>query len=108
MVDAVFTYAKAYHNVLQVNAADYASCNTSNPMMTYATGNDTVAIKGGLSYFICGTPAHCPAGQKISVNASGTGGPSAGPTGAAFGSAITYLQALGVVSLSALASLVLW
>ena len=107
LVDAVFTYAKAYHNVLQVNSADYTSCNTSNPMKTYATGNDTVAITGGMSYFICGTPTHCPAGQKISVNASGASGPAGSPS-AAFGSTITYLQALGVVSLSALASLALW
>ena len=108
MFVAVFIYSKAFHNVLQVSAADYTSCNTGNPTMMYATGNDTIPIKAGMNYFICGTPTHCPAGQKIAVNASGSTVPPSAPSPSGSScSVITPLQALAAVTLSVLASIAL-
>ncbi|KAG0490895.1 hypothetical protein HPP92_007758 [Vanilla planifolia] len=64
----VFVYNKAFHDVLEVNKADYHSCNSASPIATHATGNDSIAItRYGHRFFICGFPGHCAAGQKVDI-----------------------------------------
>ncbi|XP_043693767.1 mavicyanin-like [Telopea speciosissima] len=63
-----FEYSKQFHNVMQVTHSDFQACNVSSPMLTYATGNDSVVIKKtGHYYFLCGVPGHCQLGQKVDI-----------------------------------------
>ncbi|XP_066400152.1 chemocyanin-like [Miscanthus floridulus] len=49
-----------YHNVLEVTAADYASCNADSPISTHSGGNTVFKLTAtGTRYFICGIPRHC-------------------------------------------------
>lgn len=49
-----------YHNVLEVTAADYASCNADSPISTHSGGNTAFKLTAtGTRYFICGIPRHC-------------------------------------------------
>ncbi|KAM7485559.1 hypothetical protein LguiA_001568 [Lonicera macranthoides] len=65
----IFTYLPTYHNVMQVTNAAYKSCNSSAPIATYRTGNDSITVTtGGHHYFLCGTPGHCQIGQKVDIN----------------------------------------
>ncbi|TVU38704.1 hypothetical protein EJB05_12088, partial [Eragrostis curvula] len=54
-----FTYMP-YHNVLEVNEADYATCAVDNPLSTHSNGSTTFELTAvGTRYFICGIPRHC-------------------------------------------------
>ncbi|KAL5986211.1 hypothetical protein ACLOJK_014544 [Asimina triloba] len=82
---AVFEYNQQFHNVLQVNRANYRSCNATAPMASFNTGNDSIPIKRKGHYlFICGFPGHCSLGQKVDIrivdhpNATAASPPSAG------------------------------
>lgn len=49
-----------YHNVLEVTAADYASCNAGSPISTHSGGSTAFKLTAtGTRYFICGIPRHC-------------------------------------------------
>ena len=49
-----------YHNVLEVTAPDYASCNVDSPISTHSGGNTAFKLTAtGTRYFICGIPNHC-------------------------------------------------
>ncbi|KAJ6430032.1 hypothetical protein OIU84_021445 [Salix udensis] len=62
---SVFEYNAQFHNVMRVTHAMYKACNTSAPLATYTTGNDSITIKTrGHHFFFCGVPGHCQAGQK--------------------------------------------
>uniref|UniRef100_M8AN90 Mavicyanin n=1 Tax=Aegilops tauschii TaxID=37682 RepID=M8AN90_AEGTA len=64
-----FQYSTTVHNVVEVRKAGYDSCNSSNPIATFLTGNDVVPLAAiGTRYFICGVPGHCVAGMKVQVN----------------------------------------
>ncbi|XP_077213812.1 mavicyanin-like [Tasmannia lanceolata] len=63
----IFEYNKQFHNVLEVSRQQYRSCNTSAPMATFWTGNDTITIKRKHHFFICGFPRHCSLGQKVDI-----------------------------------------
>jgi hypothetical protein len=78
----IFTYSASVHDVLQVTSSSYASCTTSSPIKTYDSGNDSISITAGTTYFICGTPTHCPAGQKVTItttNSTATNSTSSSP-----------------------------
>ncbi|KAG6486024.1 hypothetical protein ZIOFF_054594 [Zingiber officinale] len=78
---AVFSYAKSFHNVVEVNKTNYNACNSSSPIATYATGNDSITIKHkGHYYFICGFPGHCDAGQRVDIKVSKLSSPSPSPS----------------------------
>ncbi|XP_042051691.1 mavicyanin-like [Salvia splendens] len=63
-----FKYNQQFHNVMEVSQQDYESCNSSSPIHTYTTGHDSVELTAaGRRYFICSTPGHCNAGQKLPV-----------------------------------------
>ncbi|PIN13936.1 hypothetical protein CDL12_13445 [Handroanthus impetiginosus] len=65
----VFEYNPQFHNVIQVTHAEYRACNTSSPISTHTTGNDTITIEThGHHFFLCGVPGHCQAGQKVDIN----------------------------------------
>ncbi|KAJ6768963.1 hypothetical protein OIU74_022600 [Salix koriyanagi] len=54
---------------MRVTHAMYKACNTSAPLATYTTGNDSITIKTrGHHFFFCGVPGHCQAGQKVDIN----------------------------------------
>ncbi|KAK8561455.1 hypothetical protein V6N13_149363 [Hibiscus sabdariffa] len=57
------------HDVLEVTAANYASCSTGGPIATHTDGNTVIALSApGKRYFICGTAGHCQQGMKIEVD----------------------------------------
>ncbi|XP_057763209.1 mavicyanin-like [Arachis stenosperma] len=65
----IFEYNEEFHNVMRVTHAMYRTCNTSAPLESYASGNDSIKItKYGHHFFICGVPGHCQAGQKVDIN----------------------------------------
>ncbi|CAL5347170.1 unnamed protein product [Camellia sinensis] len=65
----IFEYNSQYHNVLQVTHKEYQACNSSAPIATYSTGNDSITItKRGHHLFLCGFTGHCQAGQKVDIN----------------------------------------
>ncbi|KAJ6898833.1 mavicyanin-like [Populus alba x Populus x berolinensis] len=65
----LFEYNAQFHNVMRVTHAMYRACNTSAPMATYTTGNDSITIKTRRHhFFFCGVPGHCQAGQKVDIN----------------------------------------
>jgi hypothetical protein len=60
---------KQFHNVMAVSTAGYKNCDTSKPIVTMSTGNDSVVLNTtGHHYFLCGFPGHCAAGQKVDIN----------------------------------------
>ncbi|CAI9761422.1 unnamed protein product [Fraxinus pennsylvanica] len=64
----IFNYDAKFHNVLQVTLPDFHSCNSSSPMATYSTGNDSITITSpGHYYYTCGFVGHCEAGQKLDI-----------------------------------------
>ncbi|MED6123922.1 hypothetical protein PIB30_054156 [Stylosanthes scabra] len=65
----IFEYNAKFHNVMRVTHAMYKTCNTSSPIATFTTGNDTIKITNfGHHFFFCGVPGHCQAGQKVDIN----------------------------------------
>lgn len=78
-VCADFVYTNTLHDVLVVSNSSYSSCSTSVPLKTYTTGNDSVIVPFGVSYYICGTFGHCDGGQKMFVTATSPGGGTSPP-----------------------------
>lgn len=79
-MDAVFEYDPKKYNVIRVTHESFQRCNTTTPQAIYATGNDSIPIKGtGHLYFICGFPGHCQSGQKIDIRVSGSSRPTTAP-----------------------------
>ncbi|GMI69953.1 hypothetical protein like AT5G26330 [Hibiscus trionum] len=65
----IFEYNAQFHNVMRVTHSMYKACNTSAPLATYTTGNDSINITTkGHHFFFCGVPGHCQAGQKVDIN----------------------------------------
>lgn len=65
----VFEYNPQFHNVMRVTHAMYRACNTSAPLATFTTGNDSITITTkGHHFFFCGVPGHCQSGQKVDIN----------------------------------------
>ncbi|KAJ7515826.1 hypothetical protein O6H91_22G029500 [Diphasiastrum complanatum] len=65
-----FVYDTTLHSVLEVTAANYASCTTSNPITSHTDGNDFITITKPQQFFICGTLGHCGFGMHVAVAAS--------------------------------------
>ncbi|GJN11309.1 hypothetical protein PR202_ga29490 [Eleusine coracana subsp. coracana] len=78
----VFTYLKQFHNVMAVSKSGYKNCDTSKPIATWSTGNDSVVLNTtGHHYFLCGIPGHCSAGQKVDINVlASSAAPSESPS----------------------------
>ncbi|EMS56683.1 Blue copper protein [Triticum urartu] len=69
-----FQYSAAVHSMVEVSKTGYDSCNGSNPIATFPTGNDVVPLANvGTRYFICGVSGHCDAGMKVEVNVKSKG-----------------------------------
>ncbi|WJX59995.1 hypothetical protein P8452_45251 [Trifolium repens] len=65
----IFEYNPKLHNVMRVTHPMYRSCNTSAPMTTLNTGNDSIKLtNNGHHFFLCGVPGHCQLGQKVDIN----------------------------------------
>ncbi|CAL9231658.1 unnamed protein product [Arabidopsis halleri] len=65
----LFEYNPQFHNVMRVTHPMYRSCNTSKPISTFTTGNDSITLTNhGHHFFFCGVPGHCLAGQKLDLN----------------------------------------
>lgn len=64
----MFEYNATNDNVILVTLASFRSCNTSAPLKTYNSGNDSFTIKsGGHFYFTSNIAGHCQGGQKLDV-----------------------------------------
>ncbi|XP_024369839.1 mavicyanin [Physcomitrium patens] len=99
----VFVYNPAGHSVLEVSATDYAACSTTTPIKRYATGNDIISVPAGPSYWICGIPSHCPAGQKFNITAAaGSSGPS---SSVGTGNAVSILHVVAALAVALIASM---
>ncbi|KAJ4745617.1 Early nodulin-like protein [Rhynchospora pubera] len=73
----LFEYNKNFHNVMLVSKKDYKSCNATNPIATYNSGNDSITItRSGHNFYICGVPGHCAIGQKVDIRVEKTKGAS--------------------------------
>ncbi|KAK1592230.1 hypothetical protein Q3G72_021530 [Acer saccharum] len=80
-----FEYSSQFHNVMRVTHRMYRACNSSAPLATYTTGNDSITITTrGHHFFFCGVPGHCQAGQKVDINVLRTTGMSLTPSVSAF------------------------
>ncbi|CAA0839092.1 Cupredoxin superfamily protein [Striga hermonthica] len=82
----IFEYTRN-HNVLEVSAADFATCTTTNPLRPPQPPGTTRTVipltAAGSRYFICGTLGHCVSSMKLQVNtvvAAGQQPPSSTPT----------------------------
>ncbi|RDX93234.1 hypothetical protein CR513_24533, partial [Mucuna pruriens] len=67
---AVFYYNSSLHNVVTVDEGGYNSCSTSPESKTYESGNDSIKLAPGTTYFICTFPGHCQAGMKYAAIAT--------------------------------------
>ncbi|KAG6782968.1 hypothetical protein POTOM_012395 [Populus tomentosa] len=83
----MFQYSSS-HSVDEVKKEDFDSCNTTNVLRTFTTGNTTVSLTNpGTRYFVCGNKLHCLGGLKLQVNVasnqaySPTSAPQAHPGG---------------------------
>ncbi|CAI0384719.1 unnamed protein product [Linum tenue] len=63
-----FTYPKGVHNVYKVNQKQFQNCDITSATKKYTSGGDTITLKRGTSWFICGVGDHCKNGQKLVVN----------------------------------------
>ncbi|QCD92435.1 Protein Networked NET [Vigna unguiculata] len=64
----VFNYDSSQHNVLQVDSRVYESCIKDSYMKRFTSGNDSIILKKGGAWFICGVDDHCENGQKLHIN----------------------------------------
>ncbi|KAI4326548.1 hypothetical protein MLD38_031852 [Melastoma candidum] len=79
----LFLYPPSQDSVIQVTAAAFAGCNTSDPILNMNNGNSLFNVtSNGTFYFISGTSGHCQKNQKLQVSigsGSAVGGPGVGP-----------------------------
>ncbi|CAL4927767.1 unnamed protein product [Urochloa decumbens] len=80
----VFKYSEPSHTVVEVNGADFASCNIPENSNALTTGQDQVTLEeAGRRWFVCGVGAHCKNGMKVKINVlaadEAAGAPSATP-----------------------------
>ncbi|TVU07576.1 hypothetical protein EJB05_40938 [Eragrostis curvula] len=78
----VFQYVSSQHNVYEVTASTYRSCDAAGDkgvVAKYTSGFDKVALSEARSYwFICEFPGHCLGGMKLAVNVSANGAEGGG------------------------------
>ncbi|XP_042491689.1 early nodulin-like protein 3 [Macadamia integrifolia] len=64
----LFVYPADKDSVLQVNKADYESCNTKSPIASFKDGHTSFKFDtNGPHYFISGVPENCKKNEKIVV-----------------------------------------
>ncbi|PSR92701.1 Mavicyanin like [Actinidia chinensis var. chinensis] len=104
-----FEYNPQFHNVMQVTHPEYRSCNTSAPIATHTTGNDSITITAnGHHFFLCGVPGHCQSGQKVDINvlrAALVPSPSVSPTPPTPDATVPAPPPSGAATLDAMAGL---
>ncbi|KAJ8772391.1 hypothetical protein K2173_027568 [Erythroxylum novogranatense] len=67
----LFLYSPS-HSLDEVTKDGFGSCNTSNVLRTFMTGNTTVLlISPGSRYFVCGNKLHCLGGLRLHVHVQG-------------------------------------
>lgn len=70
-METVFKYSNPLFKVEQVNQTQFDNCYSDfNPIKSYDSGHDKVAIGKGTTYFICATPDYCGYGMRIVINAA--------------------------------------
>lgn len=74
----MFTYTKGKHTVTEVDGAAFHACNRQgNTLMTWNSGNDTVALdKAGKRWFFCNVDNHCELGMKLVVDVADPNAPA--------------------------------
>ncbi|KAG4939867.1 hypothetical protein JHK82_045578 [Glycine max] len=63
----VFNHENRLHNVLQVDSTAYENCIKDSYTQRFTSGNDSVVLKEGRAWFICGVDDHCENGQKLHI-----------------------------------------
>ncbi|CAI0466083.1 unnamed protein product [Linum tenue] len=104
---AGFEYNPQFHNVMRVTHAMYRACNTTAPLATYTTGNDSITITTrGHHYFICGVNGHCQSGQRVDINVlPTTATPSSSPASSMAAPTLSSAQSPGPSSNTAASSM---
>ncbi|CAN6297494.1 unnamed protein product [Urochloa humidicola] len=65
----VFKYSEPSHTVVEVNGADFKSCNMPENSNVLTTGHDQVTLEeAGRRWFVCGVGEHCNKGMKVKIN----------------------------------------
>ncbi|CAN6281041.1 unnamed protein product [Urochloa humidicola] len=65
----VFKYSEPSHTVVEVNGADFKTCNMPDTSNVLTTGNDQVTLEeAGRRWFVCGVGEHCKKGMKVKIN----------------------------------------
>ncbi|KAK2966221.1 hypothetical protein RJ640_010038 [Escallonia rubra] len=76
----VFNFTTGEQDVARVTKEAFETCNSTNPIALATTGPATfVLTSGGEYYFISTKARHCPLGQKLAINVTGSSGPAASP-----------------------------
>ncbi|KAK3038033.1 hypothetical protein RJ639_032012 [Escallonia herrerae] len=77
----VFNFTTGEQDVARVTKEAFETCNSTNPIALEKTGPATfVLTSGGEYYFISTIARHCPLGQKLAINVTGSSGPAASPS----------------------------
>ncbi|KAM7250140.1 hypothetical protein ACFE04_022023 [Oxalis oulophora] len=67
----IFQYSSS-DTLSEVTKPNFDSCNTSNAIKTYSSGNTTVTLtNAGEKYFISGNRLYCLGGMKLKLNVEG-------------------------------------
>ncbi|KAL2479634.1 Blue copper protein [Abeliophyllum distichum] len=73
----VFNFTSGAHNVAEVRRAGFDSCNGSSAITTITTSPARITLStAGEHFYICTFPQHCPIGQKLAINVTGTNAPT--------------------------------
>uniref|UniRef100_A0A0E0HX16 Phytocyanin domain-containing protein n=1 Tax=Oryza nivara TaxID=4536 RepID=A0A0E0HX16_ORYNI len=110
----VFTYTKGKHTVTEVDGAAFHACNRQgNTLMTWNSGNDTVALdKAGKRWFFCNVDNHCELGMKLVVDVADPNAPAPAspppPSSSSSAGRLNYRVRGGAVAGAVAAAALVW
>uniref|UniRef100_A0A0D3GCM4 Phytocyanin domain-containing protein n=1 Tax=Oryza barthii TaxID=65489 RepID=A0A0D3GCM4_9ORYZ len=102
------------HTVTEVDGAAFHACNRQgNTLMTWNSGNDTVALdKAGKRWFFCNVDNHCELGMKLVVDVADPNAPAPAspppPSSTSSAGRLNYRAGGGVVAGAVAAAAFVW
>ncbi|KAA8523005.1 hypothetical protein F0562_009428 [Nyssa sinensis] len=89
----VFNFTTGNQDVARVLTKEaFDTCNSTSPMWLETTGPANFTLSSvGEYYFICTMDRHCPLGQKLAINVTGSSGPAPPPVPAPPRAPVTYV-----------------
>uniref|UniRef100_A0A0E0AG58 Phytocyanin domain-containing protein n=1 Tax=Oryza glumipatula TaxID=40148 RepID=A0A0E0AG58_9ORYZ len=97
------------HTVTEVDGAAFHACNRQgNTLMTWNSGNDTVALdKAGKRWFFCNVDNHCELGMKLVVDVADPNAPAPASSSSSAGR-LNYRVRGGAVAGAVAAAALVW